>query len=476
MGVRSVTPLDVLRGTILTLDWTVVWLLGLQLGLFLLVLIAAIVALRERPPPASSALLWRRYAEMVPPITIIAPAFNEALTIVESVEALLALEYPDFEVIVVNDGSRDNTLELLVARFELKPTRRLCQSVAQHAPMRGFYASPRVPRLLVVDKEPGGSKADATNAGINASRTPLICITDADTLIEPDALLRGAWLFVDDPMTVAVGGTIRIANGSKVDRGRVIETRLSRNFLALVQTLEYERSFMLARTGLSRLGALMIVSGAFGLFRRDAVMEVGGYSPGSLGEDLDLVVKLHRHFRGDRRPYSIKFLAEPIVWTQAPESLGDLGRQRARWERGSLETLWKFRGMVGNPYFGAVGLIGFGQLLLVDAISPIVVVASYFLVPLAWAGGLLAREHYFAFLTAVMSFGILMSALSLVLGQILLGRINRARDLAVLGLVAVVENFGYRQLCNVWRLWGWYLYLRKRQGWGPMQRKAFSKS
>jgi cellulose synthase/poly-beta-1,6-N-acetylglucosamine synthase-like glycosyltransferase len=167
----------------------------------------------------------------------------------------------------------------------------------------------------------------------------VICITDADTLIDPDALLRAVWPFVDEPLTVAVGGTICIANGSKVHRGRVVEARLPRNFLALVQALEYQRAFMLARVGLSRLGALLIVSGAFGLFRRDAVMAVGGYSLGTVGEDLDLVVKLHRHFRERALPYVIRFLAEPVVWTQAPESLGDLARQRARWERGALECL-----------------------------------------------------------------------------------------------------------------------------------------
>ena len=297
----------------------------------------------ERPPFASPALLWRRYAHIAPPITIISPAYNEALTIVESVEALLALEYPAFEVIVVNDGSSDDTLKRLVDRFDLRPVARLCDRAAPHAPIRGFHASPRVPRLLVVDKENGGGKADAVNAGINASRTPIICITDADTLFEPDALLRAVWPFIEDPLTIAVGGTICVVNGSKVRSGRVIEARLPKNFLALVQTLEYQRAFMMVRVGLSRLGAMAIVSGAFGLFRRDAVMEVGGYSLGTVGEDLELVVKLHRLFRESGRPYAMRFMAEPVVWTQAPESLGDLGRQRARWQRGALETIWKHR-------------------------------------------------------------------------------------------------------------------------------------
>ena len=457
------------------IDWAVIVLLLAQFCLFLLIFIAAGVAAFERPPFASPALLWRRYAEIAPPITIISPAYNEALTIVESVEALLALEYPAFEVIVVNDGSSDNTLDMLIDRFDLRPAARLCDRAAPHAPIRGFHASPRLPRLLVVDKENGG-KSDAVNAGINASRTPIIFITDADTLIEPDALLRAVWPFINDPLTIAVGGTICIANGSKVRGGRVVEARLPTNFLALVQALEYERSFMLARLGLSRLGALMIVSGAFGLFRRDAVLEVGGYSLGTVGEDLELVVKLHRHFRASGRPYAMRFLAEPVVWTQAPESLGDLGRQRARWERGALETFWKHSSLAFNPRYGAVGLIGFSQLVLVDVVGPLVAVMGYVLVPLAWAVGLLSHDHFLAFLAAVFSLGILMSVLSLILEQVFVAKISRARELATLGLIAVLENFGYRQLCNLWRVRGWWQYLRKHEQWGLMTRKEFKRA
>jgi cellulose synthase/poly-beta-1,6-N-acetylglucosamine synthase-like glycosyltransferase len=421
-------------------------------------------------------LLWRRYADIAPPITIIAPAFNEAQTIVESVEALLSLEYPDYEVIVVNDGSSDNTLQRLIDRFELRPAARLCDRAAPHAPIRGFHASPRVPRLLVVDKENGGAKSDAVNAGINASRTPIICITDADTLIEPDALLRAAWPFIEDPLTIAVGGTICVSNGSKVRSGRVVEARLPTSFLALVQALEYERVFMLARVGLSRLGAMAIVSGAFGLFRRDAVLEVGGYSLGTVGEDLELVVKLHRHFRENRLPYAIRFMAEPVVWTQAPELLGDLARQRARWQRGALETFWKHRSLALNPRYGAVGLISFGQILLLDVVGPLVAFVGYVVVPLSWAIGLLAQTYFFAFLAAVFGLGMLMGVFSLIMEQIFVAKITRKRDLATMGLIAVVENFGYRQLCNLWRIWGWWQYLRKHAQWGPMTRKEFRRA
>ncbi len=466
---------EALRQAAEVLDLTVISLLTAQLGLFLLILVAAAVGVVKRPPNTSPALLWRRYAHIAPPITIIAPAYNEALTVLESVEALLALEYPAFEVIVVNDGSTDDTLKKLVDRFDLRPAARLCNPATPHAPIRGFHASPRVPRLVVVDKENGG-KSDAVNAGINASRTPLICITDADTLFESDALLRAVWPFIEDPLTVAVGGTVAVVNGSRVNAGRVIEVRLPTNFLPLVQVLEYQRAFAMVRLGLSRLQAISIISGAFGLFRRDAVIEVGGYSLGTVGEDMELVVKLHRLFRESGRPYAMRFMPEAVVWTQAPESLGDLGRQRTRWQRGALETFWKHRSLSLNPRYGPVGLIKFGQIILMDVVGPIITVLGYVLIPLCWAAGLLSNEYFMAFLAAVFAFGVLTSALSLTFGQFILGRIERPRFMAIMGAVAVMENLGYRQLCNLWRIQGWWQYLRKHQQWGPMTRKEFKRS
>jgi cellulose synthase/poly-beta-1,6-N-acetylglucosamine synthase-like glycosyltransferase len=421
-------------------------------------------------------LLWRRYADVAPPLTIVAPAFNERATIVESVQALLALKYPVFEVIVVNDGSTDDTLALMIDRFGLEPTARLCQWVAPHRPVRAFYASERVPRLLVVDKENGGCKADASNAGINASRTPVVCITDADTLIEPDALLRGVRPFVDDPRTIAVGGTIAIANGSVVRGGRVVEPRLPVNLLALIQTVEYRRAFMLARVGYSRMGALMIVSGAFGLFDREALMAVRGFEPASVGEDLELVVRLHRHYRDSGRPYAMRFLPDPIVWTQAPENLGDLARQRTRWARGAIETTREHWRMVLNPRYGPVGLIGFLQILLSDIVGPAASLAGYVAVPLFFLFGLINLEMFLALVAATFSAGWLTSALGLVVEHSVLGKATRPRDLALLSAVAVVENLGYRQLCNLWRIQGWYQYLRGKKGWGNMNRKEFAKS
>ncbi|KLE34904.1 glycosyl transferase [Aurantiacibacter luteus] len=446
----------------------------LQVTFYFVLLLYAGAALGTRPPVPRSATLWRRYSEQAPAISVLAPAFNEELSIVESTRSLLALQYPDFEVIVINDGSKDGTLARMIAEFGLEKVDRFIDSGVNHAPISGFYASPRLPRLLVVDKENGG-KADALNAGINCARTALFCAIDADSILESDALLRVVRPFIDEPhLTIAAGGTIRIANGCKVDAGRITDIRLPTNFLALVQIVEYLRAFLMARVGLGKMQALTVISGAFGLFRRRQVVEVGGYSHGTVGEDMELVIKLHKLMREAKRDYRIDFIAEPVCWTECPDSLAVLGRQRARWQRGALECFVKHKGMLFNPRYGRIGMIGFGHILLVDVLGPVLEILGYVLVPLLWALGLLALPWLLAFLAVTFTLGIFLSMATLVLEEIQLRRFPKARELAVLAGIAVVENFGYRQLSNVWRLQGWWQFVRKQQSWGTMVRKGFS--
>ena len=445
----------------------------LQVGFYIIQLVFAAFALSTRPPVPRGATLWRRYSDQAPPISLLAPAFNEELTVVESVRSLLSLQYPDFEVLLINDGSKDGTLTRVIEAFELRRVERYVDDRLQHAQIRGFYASPALPRLLVIDKENGG-KADALNAGINSCRTSLFCAIDADSILEPDALLRVVRPFIDDPdLTIAAGGTIRIANGCTIDSGRVVRIRLPGNFLALVQIMEYLRAFLMARLALGKMQVLTVISGAFGLFRRQEVLEVGGYSQGTVGEDMELVLKLHRHMRDRKRAYRIDFIAEPVCWTECPEDLRVLGRQRSRWQRGALECFVKHRTMAFNPRYGRIGFLGFGQILLVDVAGPLIEVFGYVLVPLLSALGLLALPWLLAFLAVTFTFGVFVSVATLILEEVQLRRFPRARDLAVLALVAVVENFGYRQLSNFWRLQGWWQFLRKQQSWGTMTRKGF---
>jgi cellulose synthase/poly-beta-1,6-N-acetylglucosamine synthase-like glycosyltransferase len=463
-------------GTAATAVATVVIGFGLLQNLLQIVQLAiAWIALARRPPVGRFGLVWRRHSDAAPPVSLLAPAYNEELNIVDSVRALLALAYPAFEVIVINDGSRDQTLGVLVRAFGLSPVERLHDATLSHAPIRGLYGSARTPRLLVIDKDNGG-KADALNAGINLARAPLFCAIDADSMLEPEALLRAVKPFIDDPLrTVAVGGTIRIANGSRIASGRVVDVSLPRNPLALVQIVEYLRAFLIARLAWSHVNAMLIISGAFGIFRRADVVEVGGYSLGTVGEDLELVLKLHRHLIEQRRDYRIHFIPEPVCWTEAPESLNVLARQRARWQRGALETFFKHRDMLFRRRYGRIGWLGLGNMLMVDVLGPLVEVTGYVLVPILWATGTISWNFFLSFIAVTFSYGVFISVGALILEELELRRLPRARHLVVLTAVALLENFGYRQLTNVWRIRGWWQFLRGEQGWGTMTRKGFKR-
>jgi cellulose synthase/poly-beta-1,6-N-acetylglucosamine synthase-like glycosyltransferase len=454
--------------------WTVIALGLAQTTIYLLQLVLAAYALSKRPPVARSSLLWRRYGEVAPPIALIVPAYNEAVNIVESVKSMLALEYPNFEVIVVNDGSKDDTLQKLIDAFGLSSINRPYEEALNHQPIRGIYASPMTERLFVVDKSNGG-KADAQNAGINVCRAPVFCVIDGDSILEPDALMRAAQPFIDDPVrVVAVGGTIRVANGSTVENGRVTQIRLPGRLLPLFQVVEYLRAFLMARLAWSRINTLMLVSGAFGVFRRAEVVAVGGFTKGSLGEDLDLIIKLHRLMIDQKTDYRIEFIPEPVCWTEAPESLAVLSRQRSRWQRGALESFFRYRSMLFRPRYGRIGFLGMGHILIVDVLGPIAEVLGYILMPLFWLLGILNWSYFLAFTALVFTYGVAISVCSLILEEAELQRFPRARDLAILTVAAIIENFGYRQLNNLWRIKGYWQYLRQDNNWGEMTRTGIA--
>lgn len=444
-----------------------------QVVVYMLQLAVVVWSVRRGAVAESADQLWQRYGSVCPPIALLVPAYNEQTSIADSVKALLSLRYPNIEVIVINDGSRDHTLDVLKQAFRLEASERSYDAVVPHAPIRQVYASPLHSNLVVVDKQNGG-KADALNAGINLSRAPLFCAIDADSLIESDALLRVVQPFIERPSrTVAVGGTVRVANGCRIAGGQVIEVRAPRHWLALLQAVEYLRAFLVARVAWSRMGALTLISGAFGMFRRDVAVEVGGYSLGTVGEDLELGLKIHRHMRDARRDYQIVFLAEPVCWTEVPESLSVLGRQRSRWQRGALEAFFKHRNMLFHPRYGRVGTLGMGHVLLVDVLGPPLEMAGYVLLPLMWASGWLSVDYLLAFLGLTFAFGTFVSVASLVLSEIGMRRYPTERDLLRMALGALVENFGYRQLSNLWRLRGWWQFLRGEQSWGAMTRVGF---
>src|SRR5712692_7535353 len=283
----------------------------------------------------------------------------------------------------------DGTFERLREAYHLIPVPRV---IPDDVRVHGRVISVHVPRhsaapLVVVRKENGG-KTDSLNAGLNIARHPLVCMVDADCLLDPDALMAVSSPFAQDPLrVVATGGVIRVANGCKVVAGRVTDVRMPRRLLPGIQVVEYLRAFLLGRTGWSRLASLVIISGAFGLFRRDLVVEAGGLDPATMGEDAELVVRLHRRMRERRRDYRIVFVAEPVSWTEVPAQIRVLARQRRRWHRGLTEVLWLHRRLVGNPAYGRVGLLALPYFVIFELFAPIVELAGIAFLVLGLAAG-----------------------------------------------------------------------------------------
>jgi cellulose synthase/poly-beta-1,6-N-acetylglucosamine synthase-like glycosyltransferase len=428
---------------------------------------------RSRPYAASADALA---SPLTPGISVIVPAFNEEAGIVESVWSLLALRYPLYEVVVVNDGSSDATIARLHDEFDLVPVERVLRGAISYEPVRAIYLSRRVPALCVIDKENGG-KADALNAGVDAARHPYVCAVDADALLEEDALLQVVKPILDDPdLVVATGGIVRIANGCRIDHGRVVEVRLPRSRLATLQVVEYFRAFLVGRVGWSRLNALLIISGAFGLFQRSLVEAVGGYSTKTVSEDVELVLRLHRYLRERGEPYRIEFVASPVCWTETPEDLRSLSAQRRRWQRGLGESLWRHRRMIGNRQYGTLGLVALPFFLLFEFLGPLVEAAGPFAALGAFALGRLSLPFLIAFLTLSVFLAILLSVAALALEEFSFRRYARGREIARLVAYAVLENLGYRQLVALWRTLALVDLLRRKKGWGAQRRHGFATS
>jgi len=409
------------------------------------------------------------------PISIVAPAFNEEATIVESVRSLLQLHYPEYEIIVVNDGSTDSTLDKLKLALNLKISLKPIQYVITCKKIKNVYISEDYANLVIVDKE-NGRKADALNAGINIARYPLVSVIDSDSVLEPDVMLKLVRPFLDDARTIAVGGIVRVVNGCTVRAGEVTEIRLSKKILPNIQIIEYLRSFLFGRVGWDILNSLLVISGAFGLFRKDVVIESGGYRHDTVGEDMELVVRMHRFMRERRLPYRVTFVAEPVCWTEVPESLKILSRQRNRWQRGLIESLLIHKKMLFNPAFGVVGMLGMPFFFFFEMFGPVVEFTGYVVFGFSWYFGVINLQFAVLFLTVAVIFGIVLSLGSLVLEELSFRKYPKISHIFILFIISIMENFGYRQIHSWWRLKGTLDFLRGKKQWGKMERKGLGKS
>ncbi|WP_239307987.1 MULTISPECIES: glycosyltransferase family 2 protein [unclassified Frankia] len=409
----------------------------------------------------------------VPRLSVLAPAYNEAATVATSVRSLLTLHYSNLELVLVNDGSTDATLAVLQREFELSPIHPIYRRVVATKPIRGLYQSRTNPQLLVVDKD-NGRKADSLNAGLNVATGELVCAIDADTILEPDALLRILRPFLDAEDVVAAGATIRVVNGASVRGGRVESVHVPRRPLPGIQWVEYLRAFLYGRLGWNQLGGNLIISGAFGVFRRDAIQALGGYVHDTVGEDMELVVHLRSHGLATGGPSRVVFVPDPIAWTEVPESLAVLGRQRDRWQRGLADVLRRYRSLLLNPRWGVLGLLVFPYFVLVELLGPVIEGLGLLGLVAAIALGAINLPFAALFLLVAYGWGVLLSLSAVLLDQSTGHGPGNPLDLALLISWSVLENLGYRQLTVIWRLRGILNFLRGRQDWGTMVRRGFN--
>ncbi len=410
------------------------------------------------------------YSGIEPPVSIIVPAYNEEKTIVQSIKSLLQLDYPDFEILVINDGSSDGTLATLQSEFALQPFPEAYWARLKSNPVRTIYRSPLHTNLRIIDKENGG-KADALNVGLNAARYPLFCAVDADSILQRNSLRRVLEPFLEDPHTVASGGTVRVANGCEVSGGFMTRIDVPKKMLPLIQTVEYLRAFLFGRLGWTVFNSVLVISGAFGLFRKEAVIEAGGYKIKTIGEDMEVVVRLHRLFRARKKPYSVHFTPEPVCWTEAPESLKVLRNQRIRWQRGLAESLVLNRALLFSRNGGGPGWLAFTFMAIFEWWGPLFEILASLFMTFLFVTNNISGVAFLTFIALEFALGLLLSMSALLLEEISFHLYPNFSHIGRLMMAAVIENFGYRQINTVWRLIGlWRWLIGTKASWGNMTR------
>jgi cellulose synthase/poly-beta-1,6-N-acetylglucosamine synthase-like glycosyltransferase len=459
---------------------SVVYFLTVNVIYLLLAVISIAGAARQRRLWSIKSARMMFEKGMLSSISIIAPAYNEELSIIESVHALLNLRYPDFEVIVVNDGSKDGTLEKLIGHFRLERRNPTAEEILHTRPVRAVYANGSIPNLLVIDKANGG-KADALNVGINFATKEYVCGIDADSLLEPEALLKVMSTTLDhDEITLALGGNIIPVNGCIVDRGKIERTGLPRTWLPLAQTIEYLRAFTLGRIGWAQLDALLIVSGAFGVFERRILTEVGGYltvatfHKDTVGEDMELVVRITRNARERALPFRVDYVHNANCYTEVPEKLTNLRKQRNRWQRGLIDILAYHRRMIFNPRYGTAGTLALPYFLLFETIGPLLEVQTYLAIVLSFVVGCLSVEIALLMFTVSVVLGLFVSMASLLVAEKHTVFMPAKETWRLIGM-AIAENFGRRQYWSLHRLAGYFKSFHDDFSWGAMSRVGFKK-
>jgi cellulose synthase/poly-beta-1,6-N-acetylglucosamine synthase-like glycosyltransferase len=415
-----------------------------------------------------------RVSPETPPVSILMPVYNEERIVIRSIRAALSIDYPLFEVILINDGSEDGTLKNVIDTFQLKRTDRVYRCFLKNTePVEAFYYNEQTPNLLVIDKRRGG-KADALNCGINASRSPYFCSVDADSLLEKDALIRLMTPVLESRVPViACGGVVRVLNGVHLaDEITIREVDLPDKPIILFQIVEYLRGFLFGRVGWDVLNSLLIISGTFSLFHKATVIAAGGFRAGNVSEDMEMIVRLHKMKLQQKKRYRIRFISDPICWTEVPEQLKMLARQRRRWHLGLIQSIAHNREMLFNPRYGTIGMLVMPYYLFFEVIGPLIEILGYIVVVLSYLVGLLAVKYLVLFLTLAIFYGIFLSTAGIFLEELTYRRYPAWRHLFRLLFYGVLENFGYRQVNSFWRLQALLRFLTGRTEWEHVQNKG----
>lgn len=416
--------------------------------------------------------------DSAPKVSLIAPAYNEGRTIEENVRSLLSINYNNFDVIVVNDGSKDDSIPVLKAAFDLVESSLTYKDKIPTKKVKAIYtsANPAFGRLIVVDKENGG-KADALNTGINVSRNPYIVCIDVDCIMDKDVLLKLAkpYLEQSDKKIIATGGVVRIANSCVIKSGKLVEVKAPENFLARVQVIEYLRAFILGRMAWSKMDGLLIISGAFGMFDREVAIRSGGYDTKTVGEDMELIVRMRRYMVDKGEPYTVQYIPDPLCWTEAPESYKILGKQRSRWMRGTIETLWTHRRMMFNPKYRTLGLLSYPYWLFAEYYAPLIEVTGLVISLVLAFLGVISWEFFFLFLLLVYAFAVMFSMMALYTEESTYKRYETIRDLRKLATVALLEPLFFHPFTVYAAIKGNWEKLTGNKGWGEMTRTGFDK-
>ncbi len=297
-----------------------------------------------------------------PGITVIAPAYNEGQTIINNVHSLLSLNYPKFEVVIINDGSTDHTLQKMIDEFDLIPVDYPYSEQIITQPVKQIYRSsnPAFFNLLIVDKFNGKSKADASNVGINIATYPYFLTTDVDCIIHKDTLLKLIKPFIEEQTRViATGAAVRISNSCEVRNGFLVKVKIPNKYLPMFQELEYIRAFLLGRIAWSKINGLMLVSGALGMFDKEIAINAGGFDPKSFGEDIELITRMRIYMHNLKQKYKVRYIPESLCWTEGPSTLKVFSHQRSRWARGLAQNLWIHKNSLFNPRYGVFGMVAF---------------------------------------------------------------------------------------------------------------------